>query len=54
MGIPQMIIVVLHAFALGITLNEVTEGHERPSKFYSKLVGTAIMFALLWWGGFFT
>ena len=53
MGIPQIIIIVLYAVALLIAAHEHGKPREGETNFWISLSGTAILFGLLIWGGFF-
>ena len=52
-GIPQIIMIALHAMAYGIAVNEVAEGKKDGGYLLNKTISTALMMGLLWWGGFF-
>jgi hypothetical protein len=52
MGTPQIIFLVLTGIGLLITANEHGKAR-KPTNFWSSLLSTAIIFALLIWGGFF-
>lgn len=53
MGIPQILMIAIYMLSLGMHL----AGHGKPRagayNFWSALIATAIVFALLIWGGFF-
>lgn len=49
---PQLILIVLSAIGTGVAIAK--NGEPRgPYSFVACLVGDAIVFGLLWWGGFF-
>lgn len=51
-GIPQVVVLVLYLF--NVVLSAVHHGEEQgPYNVWTTLVGTAISFAILRWGGFF-
>lgn len=49
---PQIIYIVLVSIVLLVHLSKDGQPIEREYSFFAKLVGTAIVVALLWWGGF--
>ena len=50
---PQVLLVVLFSLSLGLSIARHGQPEEgRRNALYS-LVSTAVMFALLYWGGFF-
>lgn len=53
MGVPQIIIIVLYALTLLSAAYEHGEPYEHNKNFWGSLVGVAIVFGLLIWGGFF-
>ena len=53
MGIPQILVVVLACFNLGMAM--ASHGKpQQPVNFWIYLASTATTIALLWWGGFWT
>ena len=53
-GIPQIIYLVLLVLGLGVSLAKDGERKVGRWSFWSDLVGAALSFAFLWWGGFFS
>ena len=53
MGVPQIIIIVLYAITLLLSSHSHGKPYEHNQNFWVSLLGVAIMFALLIWGGFF-
>ncbi len=53
MGIPQVLIILIYAMGLGINLARHGQPKTDTYSFGAALVSTGIVFALLWWGGFF-
>lgn len=53
MGIPQIIIIVLYAMTLLVSAHEHGKPREGKTNFWISLLGVAIIFGLLIWGGFF-
>lgn len=53
MGIPQVIMIVLYAITLLLSAYNHGKPHEYNQSFWGSLVGVAIVFGLLIWGGFF-
>lgn len=52
-GAPQIIWIVLAAMGLGISI--VKHGESRgPHNMWAAIIGTPLVAALLYWGGFFT
>lgn len=52
-GAPQIIWIVLAAIGLGISI--VKHGESRgPHNMWAAIIGTPLVAALLYWGGFFT
>lgn len=53
MGLPQLIHIGLSALGMGY----VIANHNKPRapwNFWATLIGSAISYSLLWWGGFFS
>ena len=49
--IPQIIFLCL--LTMSITIHLINHGENRPPyNVWHKLIGAVILFALLWWGGF--
>ena len=53
-GIPQAIVIALYAMAIGITMGEVNEGKATSKDVRNRVITTALLMGLLWWGGFFS
>jgi hypothetical protein len=53
-GIPQIIVIALYAMSVGSTLAEVADGKRTGKDMLNRILGTAVMIGLLWWGGFFS
>jgi len=53
MGVPQIIIIVLYAITLLLSAYNHGKSYERNQNFWASLIGVAILFGLLIWGGFF-
>ena len=53
MGVPQVIIIVLYAITLLLSAYEHGKPYEHNKNFWYSLIGVAIVFGLLIWGGFF-
>lgn len=53
MGIPQIIVIVLYCVSVGVSLANHGKKIDASYSFWVKLFSTAIMIALLTWGGFF-
>jgi hypothetical protein len=53
MRIPQILIIALYTLSLGICLAKDGEPRDGTYNFGSALIATAIIFAILIWGGFF-
>lgn len=53
MGAPQVIMIVLYAITLLLAAYEHGEPYEYNKSFWHSLIGSAIVFGLLIWGGFF-
>lgn len=51
MGWPQIIVIVLYVFSLGISLAKHGERRENYN-FWTTLIAVLIEVALLYWGGF--
>lgn len=51
---PQIIYLVLTLLGLGITLAKHGEPKKDKHNFYVTFVGSGLIVALLYWGGFFT
>lgn len=54
MGIPQWIMIIIFALSLAIGMAQHGKPKEGKENFFFTLVGTAITFGILLWGGFFT
>lgn len=51
-GVPQMVVLVM--YLINITLNAVHHGEEQePYNVWMTMLGVAVNFAILKWGGFF-
>ena len=53
MGIPQIILLMLEAMAVGIALVNDGKVITKKENFLSTFISVGIVLALLWWGGFF-
>lgn len=53
-GIPQIIVIALYAMSVGITVAEVADGKRPQKDMVNRIIATAVMIGLLWWGGFFS
>ena len=53
MKAPQIIMIILYAFNLGIELMKHGKVDEQKHSFWASLFGVAISVSLLVWGGFF-
>ena len=53
MKAPQIITIIIYAISIGMHLAKHGKPQEGSYNFIIALVGTAIQFSLLWWGGFF-
>ena len=53
MGVPQIIIIVLYAITLLLSANNHGKSYKYNQNFWASLIGVAIVFGLLIWGGFF-
>jgi hypothetical protein len=54
MGIPQIALIIMYAFALGNQITLHGKPKEGTNSIFPILVGVAIELSLLIWGGFFT
>ena len=52
MGIPQILIIVWYALGLGVMLALHGKPQTESYSFWKSLFITVVMFALLYWGGF--
>ena len=52
-GIPQIILIAWYVLSLGVTLAKHGEPRDGKYNFLTNLIITAIVFLILWWGGFF-
>lgn len=53
MGAPQIIMVVFMVFSFGAGVRKANETKEYADLGYT-LIGTGVLAALLWWGGFWS
>lgn len=53
LGVPQIILLVLICFGLGITIVKHGEPKTGKENFYVSFVAQVIYLGLLYWGGFF-
>ena len=53
MNAPQITIIALYALSLGMTLAQHGKPKTGTHSFWVALIGTAINFGILYWGGFF-
>lgn len=54
MGAPQIILIIIYVFGLGISLAQHGEIKTKRENFWISLFAVAIQIALLIWGGFFS
>ena len=54
MKAPQIILIIIYALGLGISLEQHGKPKTGTESFWKSLLATAIIFALLIWGGFFS
>lgn len=54
MGAPQIILIIIYVLGLGTTLAQHGKPKTGTENFWKSLFATAIVFALLIWGGFFS
>ena len=53
LGIPQFIMILIFTLNLCISLMKHGETKKGNESFGLSVIGNAILFAILWWGGFF-
>lgn len=53
MGAPQIILIVIDAFGLGLSAEQHGKPKEGTESFWSSLFAVAVHIGLLIWGGFF-
>jgi hypothetical protein len=53
MGIPQILMIIFYTLNLGVNLAHHGEPSLVKYNFWSSLLVAVVVFALLWWGGFF-
>ena len=54
MGAPQIVMIVWLAIAVGIGIADHGKPKEGETSAWVSLIGSLIIAAILWWGGFFS
>lgn len=53
-GIPEIIMLMIHAVCWGIALVKHGEPEEGKHNIFNSMIGSAIALGLMYWGGFFS
>ncbi len=53
-GIPQLIWLALMTFTLGVEATKHGKPKEENYNFWARIIASALVFGLLYWGGFFS